>query len=136
MGATLAPGHTGRMQRVFIVENSPLLIRRLTALLDGLPDTLVVGHAAGAEDAVRAILAARPDLVVIDLTLSQGTGFDVLIELHEKAPDIECYMLSNFCTDAYRRQAARLGAQGFFDKSSEFNLVRDLIAKRAAHLGH
>jgi two-component system response regulator DevR len=124
------------MQKVFIVEDSPLVVSRLRALLGALPGTRVVGHAAGADQAVQAILAMRPDVVVMDLKLAQGTGFDVLIELHEKAPDIDCYMLSNFSTEPYRRQAARLGAHGFFDKSSEFNLVRDLVAQRAAHLTH
>jgi DNA-binding NarL/FixJ family response regulator len=121
------------MQEVFLVEDSPLVRSRLAALLGGLPDTRVVGHASGAEEAVQAILAARPDIVVLDLKLAQGTGFDVLIELHEKAPGIDCYMLTNFSAEPYRRQAARLGAHDFFDKTNEFERVRDVVAQRAAH---
>ena len=109
------------------------MLDRLTALLGALPDTLIVGHASGADEAVCAILAARPDVVVLDLKLAQGTGFDILTELHGKAPGIDCYMLSNFSSEPYRRQAARLGAQGFFDKSSEFERVRDAVARRAAN---
>ena len=124
---------TGGMQKVFIVEDSPLVLERLTALLGALPDTQVVGHAAGAEEAVLAIVAAQPDVVVLDLRLAQGTGFDVLIELHDKAPGIDLYMLSNFSSEPYRRQAERLGARGFFDKSSDFERVRDLVAERAAN---
>ena len=41
-------------------------------------------------------------------------------------------MLSNFATQPYRRLAAELGARDFFDKSTEFERVRDLVAKRAA----
>jgi DNA-binding NarL/FixJ family response regulator len=124
------------VQKVFLVEDSPLVLARLTALIGGLPDTLVVGHASGADDAVRAILSSRPDVVLVDLKLAQGSGFDVLIELHDKAPDIDCYMLSNFSSEPYRRQAARLGAHDFFDKSSEFERVRDVVAQRAAHPKH
>jgi DNA-binding NarL/FixJ family response regulator len=123
------------MQKVFIVEDSPLVLERLIALLGALPDTQVVGHAAGAQEAVRAIMAAQPDLVVIDLRLAQGTGFDVLIELHERAPGIELYMLTNSSSVSYRRQAARLGARGFFDKSN-FERMRDFVAQRAANHAH
>jgi hypothetical protein len=41
-------------------------------------------------------------------------------------------MLSNFATQPYRRLAAELGAHDLFDKSTEFECVRDLLAKRAA----
>lgn len=120
------------MQKVFLVEDSPLVLERLTALLGALPNTRIVGHAAGADEAVRAILAAQPDVVVLDLKLAQGTGFDILIELHGKAPGIDLYMLSNFVSEPYRRQAERLGVRGFFDKSTDFERVREVIAQRAA----
>jgi len=66
------------------------------------------------------------------LRLAQGTGFDVLIQLHGKAPGLRVYMLSNFSSDAHRQQAARLGATGFYDKTNEFECVRDAIAQRAS----
>jgi DNA-binding NarL/FixJ family response regulator len=120
------------MQKVFIVEDSPPVLERLISLLGTLPDTHIVGHAAGAEEAARAILADRPDLVVLDLRLAQGTGFDVLIELHGKAPGTDVYMLSSFSYAAYRRQAEQLGARAFFDKSSEMQRLRDAVAGRRA----
>ena len=48
-----------------------------------------------------------------------------------RAPQIDFYMLSNFSSEPYRQLASRLGARGFFDKSSEFQHVRDLITARA-----
>ena len=122
------------MQNVFLVEDSPLVLKRLIELLRGLPNTSIVGHAAGADEAIRAILAAHPDIVIMDLKLAQGTGFDVLIEVQSKAPGIAFYMLSNFAQGAYRRQAERLGACGFFDKTTDFERVRDVLAQRAASL--
>lgn len=120
------------MQKVFIVEDSPLVLKRLAARIDTLPDTRVVGHAAGALEAVRAIVSKKPDVVVIDLKLAQGTGFDVLIELHEKAPGIDLYMLSNHSAGYFRRQAEWLGARGFFDKTTQFESVYEVLAARAA----
>jgi DNA-binding NarL/FixJ family response regulator len=100
-------------------------------MLSSIPNTRVVGQAAGAREAIDDILAKHPDVVLCDLNLRSGTGFDVLRALTARAPDIECYMLSNFATQPYRRLAAELGARDFFDKSTEIQCVRDLVAKRA-----
>ena len=120
------------MQDIYLVEDSTIVRQRLETLLAGIPGTRIVGHAGSAREAVSEILAKRPDVVLCDLNLTQGTGFDVLRQLRAKAPQVECYMLSNFSTQPYRRLAAELGARDFFDKSNEFERVRDVIASRAA----
>ena len=127
------PAHTGRMptQSIFIVEDAPLVRERLLEMLDAVPGAHVVGCATGANDAIREILAKRPDVVVLDIRLAQGSGFDVLHALREAAPGIEVYMLSNFASEAYRRAAERLGARGFFDKTNEFEALRAVLAARA-----
>lgn len=118
--------------QVFLVEDSPLVRDRLIVMLGSLPGTQVLGHASDADAAIREILAAKPDVVVLDLALGAGSGFDVLRAVHPAAPQIDFYMLSNFASDPYRQLAGKLGARGFFDKSSEFERVRDVIAQRAA----
>lgn len=120
------------MQDLYLVEDSAIVRQRLEALLADIPGTRIVGHAGGAREAVSEIVAIHPDVVLCDLNLAQGTGFDVLRALSAEAPEIDCYMLSNFATQPYRRLAAELGARDFFDKSTEFECVRDLVAKRAA----
>lgn len=119
--------------RVFFVEDSPLVLERLEHMAQ-LAGARAVGHAAGADEAVRGILAAHPDLVFLDLNLAQGTGLDVLRALRLEAPRIDVYMLSNYAEPAYRQLALRLGARGFFDKTNEFGRVMDLITARAAAL--
>jgi len=117
---------------VFLVEDSPLILERLTGMLEAIPGVKVVGSAAGAREAIAGILRAKPEVVVLDLKLAHGSGFDVLSAMHEREPAIDFYMLSSFASETYRRHAQRLGARGFFDKSSEFERVRDAVAKRAA----
>ena len=120
------------MQDIYLVEDSQPVRERLAAMLGSIPNTRIVGHAAEAREAIDDILAKQPHVVLCDLNLRRGTGFDVLRALSARAPAIECYMLSNFATQPYRRLAAELGARDFFDKSNEFECVRDLVAKRAA----
>jgi two-component system, NarL family, response regulator DevR len=120
------------MVNVFLVEDSPLVCERLEALLASVAGVVTVGRAIGADEATRSILAGRPDAVVLDLKLAQGSGFDVLRVLQDQAPEIDVYVLSNLAAEPYRRRAERLGARGFFDKTNEFERVRDTLAARAA----
>jgi DNA-binding NarL/FixJ family response regulator len=120
------------MQKVFVVEDSPPVCERLVQMLARIPGAAVVGQAADVEEAIGGILAARPDLVLLDLCLEHGSGFDVLRAVRRAEPAIDFYMLSNFSSEPYRRHAERLGARGFFDKSKDFERVRDLVAERAS----
>ena len=120
------------MYRVFLVEDSAPVRQRLAALLDTIEGVDTVGSAATARDAESAILAQRPDAVLLDIRLAQGSGFDVLRSLRQQAPQIEVYMLSNFAAPAYRQLAASLGARGFFDKTTELDSMRRTLAERAA----
>ena len=114
------------LPRVFFVEDSRLLRERLVTMLTGIAQS--AGNASTASDAIDAILAGQPDAVVLDLMLKSGSGIDVLRALHERAPQIAVYVLTNYPAPHYRRLAMDLGARGFFDKSTEFNLVREAIA--------
>ena len=118
--------------KVFLVEDSAPIRDRLVGMLEGLPGLELLGHASDAEGAIRGILASLPDVVVLDISLARGTGFDVLRAVHPEAPRIDFYLLSNLAAIPYRQLAATLGASDFFDKSSEFERVRDAIAERAA----
>jgi DNA-binding NarL/FixJ family response regulator len=124
------------MFRVFLVEDSALVRERITELLKGIEGVDPVGSAAGARDAEQAILAARPDAVLLDIKLEQGSGLDVLRALRANAPQIEVYMFSNFAAPAYRQLAASLGARAFFDKTTEIHALRRTIAQRAAQSMH
>ena len=120
------------MQDIFLVEDSHLVLERLEAMIASVPGARVCGTATHAERAIRGILDEQPDLVLCDLRLATGSGFDVLRAVHAAAPEIDVYMLSNFASEPYRRLAAELGARDFFDKSSDIERIRDLVAERAA----
>jgi DNA-binding NarL/FixJ family response regulator len=118
--------------KVFLVEDSPLLRPRLEGMLASIPGARLVGQAAGAQQAIRAILAEAPEAVVLDIHLEEGNGFDVLQALQKSAPQVAVYVLTNFPSDPYRRKAKSLGARGFFDKSGEFDALREALAALAA----
>jgi DNA-binding NarL/FixJ family response regulator len=132
--AELPPQQAAGAMRVFVVEDSPAVRERLQAMLGEIEGTQTVGVAAGAQSAIEGIRAAGPDLVLLDLHLAEGNGFDVLRALRAPgAPtaSVEVFVLSNLSAVPYRRNAQRLGVQGFFDKSTEFGRMRAALAARA-----
>jgi DNA-binding NarL/FixJ family response regulator len=116
--------------KVFLVEDAPLLRERLNALIVAV-GAEPVGHAEGAREAIEGILAANPDVVVLDIHLKDGNGFDVLRAVHKAAPAIAFFVLTNHPHEGYRASAERLGARGFFDKSSEFDKLRAALVSAA-----
>ncbi len=117
--------------RLYVVEDSPRIIEHLIAMFDSIEGVLTVGCSTSAEEAIRGIRAANPEVVLLDVQLARGSGFSVLRAIHAFAPQIDVFMLSNFAAEPYRRLAKKLGARGFFDKSTEFEQMRQMILARA-----
>lgn len=72
--------------RTLLVDDEPLALRRLEQLLGGMRDIAICGFAAGCDEAVEATLRERPDVVLLDIRMRDGSGFDYLARLPE---DIE-----------------------------------------------
>jgi len=114
--------------RVYLVEDAPIVFERLQAYIHDEGAT-VVGHAEDAATAVAEIAALCPDAVVVDIALREGTGFHVLDAIGD-LPETERparIVLTNVTRDWYRSAAKRLGAEHFFDKSSEIPKMLDVL---------
>ncbi len=116
--------------RVYLVEDSPVVFERLQEFMheDG---ATVVGHADDASTAVAEIAALCPDVVVVDIALREGTGFHVLDRIGDlrEAERPARIVLTNFTRDWYRNAAKHLGADHFFDKSSQIPEMLDVLRK-------
>jgi DNA-binding NarL/FixJ family response regulator len=118
--------------KIFLVEDSLATRGQLAAMLATIPGAQLVGEAHGATHAIRDILVLRPDLVLLDVHLAEGSGFDVLNAVHVNAPEIDFFMLTAFAVHPYRELAGRLGAREVLDKNRELERVRELVARRVA----
>jgi DNA-binding NarL/FixJ family response regulator len=115
--------------RVFVVEDSPLIRKRIIENLNALGGFDVVGFAEAEDAAVAAIVEARPDVVITDIRLKEGNGIEVVRQLRQKAfaPRPRIYVLSNYANPEYRRQCELVGADDFFDKSVEYDRFLDAL---------
>ena len=113
--------------KVFVADDSPIVRERLISLLMELPNVEVVGETGVALEAIDSIRRLKPTAVVLDISMPGGGGMSVLetIKKDDEAPLV--IMLSNFSNEPYRRRCLQLGADYFFDKSSEFEKVIQVL---------
>ena len=108
--------------RILVVEDSALIRRRLLDTLDALGGFDVLGYAESAAEAMEAISRLHPQVVITDIRLKEGNGIDVVRHLraHPYDPKPRIYVLTNYAFPEYRRECALIGADDFFDKSTEY----------------
>jgi CheY-like chemotaxis protein len=119
--------------RVYIVEDSSIARALLTDEIERAGAQLI-GGSADAGAAIGDVFALQPDLILIDIRLASGSGFDVLkaLQMHSLAPAAIKVVLTNYAGREYRNRSARLGADRFFDKSFETSQALELIDTVAA----
>ncbi|WP_158902117.1 response regulator [Burkholderia sp. L27(2015)] len=113
--------------KVFLVEDSALICERLERLLGAIPGVEVVGSAATAQDALRGLARTGAAVAIIDIRLKDGNGFTVLKGLSSTGSLVVPIMLTNDATQGVRLACRNEGARLFFDKSEDFNRVREAI---------
>jgi two-component system, NarL family, response regulator DevR len=111
----------GANVRVFLVDDHEIVRRGVKSLLESEGDIEVVGEAGVATGTAAAILAARPDVCVLDASLPDGSGIDVCREVRAANPEIKALILTSYDDDNAISAAILAGAAGFVLKQIEGN---------------
>ena len=121
--------------RVFIVDDSKVVVERLADLLDEVPGVELVGRAGDAPGAIHSILKTIPDAIILDLQMPGGGGLEVLRTIRQRHSSLWVLVCTNYPYPQYREECLAAGANYFLDKSAEFekipDILRDLIKKTA-----
>jgi DNA-binding NarL/FixJ family response regulator len=115
--------------RLVLADDHTLLRKTLVSFLEGRDDMIVVGEASDGATALDAVLALRPDVLVLDLNMPGKSGLDVLPDIRAQAPSVKVLVLTGRNEDWYIMQALRAGAHGYVLKSSDEADLLDGIAK-------
>lgn len=116
--------------RVFLADDSSLMLERVAVLL-AHRDIQIIGGARTPARSIAAILADRPQVVVLDVKLEGGSGMEVLRAVRAAAPEIVFIVFSNNSGPAYRKRYLAAGAVEFLDKSTEFRQLAAAVARIA-----
>jgi DNA-binding NarL/FixJ family response regulator len=124
-----------RKLQVFIADDSALVRQRLVSMLCDVDGVQIVGQAEDGSQAADLIRELKPDAITLDIHMPGGTGLGVLQKIRLDKPQFEeapvVIMLSNYSHTLYRRKAMNAGANFFFDKSTEFEKVREVLVSMA-----
>jgi DNA-binding NarL/FixJ family response regulator len=119
--------------RVFIADDSRVVVERLADLLKEVPGVQLVGRANDAPEAIHSIVKTNPDAVILDLQMPGGSGLDVLRSIRRSHPSVWVVICTNYPYPQYREECIAAGANYFLDKSAEFEkipeILRDLTKK-------
>jgi len=107
--------HVGK-RRILIVDDHPIVFRGLEELLAREPDVEVCGGAESVADALGQIEATRPDLVVVDVSLGESSGIDLITEINARYPGVKTLVWSMYDEEMFAERALRAGAMGYVNK--------------------
>ena len=106
------------MIRTLIADDHALVRAGIRALVEKIEGIIVVAEAGKGSEAIDLINELKPDLVLLDITMPDGSGFDVLHHLKKNLPEIRVIVLTVHEAGEYAIRALREGAAGFLPKSA------------------
>jgi two-component system response regulator DesR len=110
--------------RVVLAEDQGMVLGALAALLEIEGDITVVGQCRDGSEALKSVLAEKPDVLITDIEMPKMTGLDVAGELKRRRIATRVIILTTFARAGYLRRALDAGASGY--------LLKDMRAEKLA----
>src|SRR6476659_2272859 len=121
-----------RKRCVFIVDDHPLVRDGLTNLINRQSDLIVCGEAKDSAGAVDGIATEQPDVAIIDISLTNESGLELIKDLLSQFPQVASIVLSMHDEALYAERALRAGARGYVMKHE---MSRNVLASIRRVLG-
>jgi DNA-binding NarL/FixJ family response regulator len=113
---------------VLVVDDSILILERMIPMLEEVSNIQFVVHAASYNEAIELLERLMPDIVLLDINLPDKSGIELLRKIKKEYKKMKVFMITNQANDYYKDICKKLGADHFFDKSTDFNLIPELIS--------
>ena len=101
---------------IFLVDDHPLVREWLSQLIHQQPDLMVCGEAESAPEALEAIGRLRPSIAIVDISLRQGSGIELIKQIQSLKLPVAVIVLSMHDESLYAERALRAGARGYVMK--------------------
>src|SRR5215208_5381913 len=115
--------------KILLVDDHAIVRERLAELIAQEPDLAVCGEAEDAREAIKAVEALRPNLAIIDITLKDTYGIELIKQLKDLHPKLPILVLSMHDESLYGERALRAGAKGYLTKQEATKKVVDAIRR-------
>jgi DNA-binding NarL/FixJ family response regulator len=120
-------------RRVLIVDDHPIVRQGLRRMIEPEPDLVVCGEVQTEREARAAIRALAPDVVIVDISLAQGDGLELVRDVHAQRPELPMLVLSMHDELIYAERLLAAGASGYIMKQAASDQL--LIALRKVLVG-
>jgi len=114
-------------KRILIVDDHPIVRQGLAQLIAHESDIEVCGDADSVADALREADSLRPDLVVVDISLKDSHGMELITQLKESHRETKMLVWSMFDEMVFAERVLRAGAMGYINKQESVENVVDAI---------
>jgi len=115
--------------KIVLADDSKILRQRIISLLEEIDGVRVVAEAENSHQAIQYVEELKPDLIILDIRMPDGGGLEVLKELENKNISVIKMIFTNYPNEQYRKKCMELGADYFFDKSTDFEEMVDVVKK-------
>ena len=115
--------------RVFVVDDHPVVRQGLAQLIQQESDMVFSGEAETASDALQKIAAAPPDIALVDISLKDTSGLELIKDLKIRHPDLPVLVLSMHDEGLYAERILRAGARGYVMKEEAIEKVVSAIRR-------
>lgn len=114
---------------ILLVDDSDIIRQAISNILSKVEGIASIREVSNVKKALILINDYRPDVVIMDIHLRSGNGLNILKFIKENFSNIMVIILTNDALPEYRKICDDFGADYFFDKSSEFEKIVDVINK-------
>jgi two-component system, OmpR family, response regulator len=121
-----------RAMKLLVVDDSELILDRLVGLLNGLHGMADIDTAETLAQTLDVAQAGRPVLTILDFHLPDGNAAQIVPQLKQMDPNMLIAVLTNDASESNRAKCMSAGSDWFFDKSTEFEKVLELIQIQCA----
>lgn len=121
------------MGSIYIVDDSKMMRERLTESLADIAGVKIAGQSGDPAEALEGIKKLQPDVVILDIRLPGISGIDMLKNIKRSPAAPIVIMITNYPYRQYRQACMRAGADYFFSKIDEFEMIRKTLERIAFH---
>src|SRR6202040_3037887 len=118
-----------RKSRIFLIDDHPLVREGLANLINGQNDLVVCGEAEDSAGAMTGIAKTRPDVALVDISLKNESGLELVKNLESQFPLVALIVLSMHDEALYAERALRAGARGYVMKRATTKSVLTAIRR-------
>jgi len=115
------------MMRIFIADHSEILRVRLVDMLSEIEGIEIIDQAQDSLDAITSVEKLNPHVVILDIRMPPINGIKVLEAIKKNDQSPKVIIFTNYPYPQYRKRCMDVGADFFFDKSTEFEKLVDTV---------